>query len=201
MHHVVRHAGALLCLVSLSAAGAGAQQASASDACWIRGAPANLAKRPSKLDSASVTLGSNTVKVCYGSPQKRGRKIMGGLVPYGQPWRMGANEATTIHVPVRARIAGVAVQPGWYSLYAVPGEREWRIVVNSQAQRWGIPIDSTVQRADVGSGTVPMHETPSVVEALTEHFESTGSSSANLVVEWDRAAVRIPVVLEAASSN
>ena len=74
---------------------------------------------------------------------------MGRLVPYGEPWRLGANEATAVHLPVRARVAGVVVDRGWYSLYAVPGEREWRIVVNRDWQRWGIPIDDGVMKADV----------------------------------------------------
>jgi hypothetical protein len=120
---------------------------------------------------------------------------MGRLVPYGEPWRLGADEATAIRVPVRATIAGVPLEPGWYSLYAVPGEREWRIFVNSNIQRWGVPIDDEVRRADVGSGTVPRAESPEVSEMLTFRLERTGPSSTDLVVTWDRTLVRIPVVL------
>src|SRR5206468_12789508 len=67
------------------------------------------------LDSATVEIGGATLKVCYGRPSARGRKIMGGLVPFGEPWRLGANEATTIHVPFAAELAGVRVGAGTYT--------------------------------------------------------------------------------------
>lgn len=196
MNQFVRTAAALLLLAPLAAAGTGAQSAGADDGCWVQGDRSKLAARPSQLDSASIALDAGTVKVCYGRPQKRGRQIMGGLVPYGKTWRMGANEATAIHVPVKARIAGVDVEPGWYSLYAIPSETEWHIFVNRQAHRWGIPISDEVRSADVGSGTVPVREMPDAAETLTLHFQSTGASSANLVVQWDRTGVQIPVVLQ-----
>ncbi len=170
-------------------------------ACWVQGDRATLPNRASPLDSASVTLGAGTLKMCYGRPQMRGRTVMGGLVPFNEPWRLGANEATTIHVPVRARVAGVSVQPGWYSIYVVPARSAWRIVVNRTAQRWGIPIDSAVQAADVGSGTVPVQQTASPVEQLTASFQKTGANTADLVVEWERTRVRIPVVLQPASGG
>jgi len=83
---------------------------------------------------------------------------MGRLVPYGAPWRLGADEATAIHLPASATIGGVSVEPGWYTLMAIPGEREWRIVVNSSTRRWGVPIDEAVRVADVGIGVIPVTE-------------------------------------------
>jgi hypothetical protein len=195
MPHLVRSSAALLLLIPLAFTGAGAQQTDTGAGCWVQGDRSKLAQRPSELDSTSVKLDAGTVKVCYGRPHKRGREIMGGLVPYGEPWRLGANEATTIHVPARARIAGVTVEPGWYSLYTIPGEQEWRIVVNRTAQRWGIPINEKVRSADIGSGTVAVHQAPDVVEQLTMHFEPAGASSANLVVQWEQSGVQIPVTL------
>lgn len=121
--------------------------------CWIRGDRSRLVTRASPHTSTTLVVGSDTITVCYARVARRGRPIMGGLVPYGEPWRLGANEATAIHVPFRGTIAGVAVEPGWYSLYAVPSEREWRIVVNAETQRWGIPINESVRARDVGSGT------------------------------------------------
>ena len=108
--------------------------------CWVRGDPADLELRASPYDSTLVALEEGHVRVCYSRPRKLGRPIMGRLVPYGEPWRFGANEATAIHVPTRATVAGVAVEPGWHSLIAIPGEREWRIVINRKARRWGVPI-------------------------------------------------------------
>ena len=120
---------------------------------------------------------------------------MGGLVPFGQPWRMGANEATAIHLPVAGSIAGVAVEPGWYSVYAIPAETEWQIVVNRNAQRWGVPINEAVRAADIGSGTVAVETADAAEEAMRLGFESQGENSADLVLHWDRTQVRVPVVL------
>ncbi|MGH8223170.1 MAG: DUF2911 domain-containing protein, partial [Woeseiaceae bacterium] len=90
--------------------------------CWVRGDAARLPTRASALDSAETRVAGAVVKVCYGRPEARGREIMGGLVPWGAPWRLGANEATTIHLPFAAEIAGVRVEPGSYSLYAIPSD-------------------------------------------------------------------------------
>lgn len=163
--------------------------------CWVRGERADLELRASPFDSTAVALDAGTVKVCYSRPRKLGRPLLGRLVPYGQPWRLGADEATAIHVPVRASIAGVAVDPGWSTLYAVPDESEWRIVVNGAVRRWGVPIDEAVRAADIGSGIVPVATTPPQVELLTLWFDRTGASSADLVARWGGTAVRIPVQL------
>lgn len=179
---------------------AGAAQ-DAAPGCWVRGDPAGLELRASPYDSTEVALDGGRVKICYSRPRKLGRPIMGGLVPFGEPWRLGANEATAIHVPTRATVAGVAVEPGWYSLMAIPGEREWRIVVNREVRRWGIPIDEDVRASDVGIGTVPASESVGVVELFTLGFERTGPSTADLVLAWDRTRVRIPVVLRQASTD
>lgn len=165
----------------------------ASDACWIQGNPTDVAGRPSKLDSTSLSLGGGTVKVCYGRPERRGRPVMGQLVPNGAPWRMGANEATAIHVSFPARIAGVSVAPGWYSIYAIPEAKEWRIAVNRDAQRWGIPINDAVRAKDVGTGVVPVEHIDKPVEALTITLRPTSKSAATMDVEWENTRVRIPV--------
>lgn len=166
---------------------------SASDACWLRGDASDVAARASKHDSASITLDGGTIKVCYGRPRARGRRVMGGLVPNGAPWRMGADEATAIHVPFPARIAGVNVAPGWYSLYAIPDATQWRIVVNRDAERWGIPINDYVRSKDVGSGTAPVERLGTPVEALTITLSPKSKSAATMDVEWENTRVRIPV--------
>lgn len=164
--------------------------------CWIRGDTSGLAQRASAFDSASVTLGSRTIKLCYSRPQMKGRTIMGGLVPYGRPWRIGANEATAIHMPAAGTIAGVAVAPGSYSLYVVPAENEWRVVVNRNAERWGVPINAAVTANDVGAGTVRPEAISNPVEALTARFEGATANSATLVFEWERTRLSVPVTLQ-----
>jgi hypothetical protein len=167
----------------------------ATSSCWVRGDAAALAQRESALDSATVTVGGRSIKVCYGRPQMRGRTIMGGLVPYGQPWRLGANEATTIHMPSAGTIAGVPVQAGSYSLYVVPNQSEWQVAINRNAQRWGVPINQAVRGNDVGTGTVVPEAISQPVEALTIRFDNATAQGASLVVEWERTRIRIPVTL------
>jgi hypothetical protein len=171
-------------------------QSTSAQACWVRGTPERVAARPSILDSTSVQLGPHSVKVCYGRPRKNDRQIMGGLVPFGAPWRMGANEATVIHMPAAGSIAGVDVQPGSYSLYAIPSEKEWQIVVNSVTQRWGIPINPAVREKDVGSGAVAAGSSTSSEDQMRLSFAKRTDKSADLVLHWDLTTVRIPVTLK-----
>ncbi|GIW53126.1 MAG: hypothetical protein KatS3mg081_2481 [Gemmatimonadales bacterium] len=161
--------------------------------CWRRGNPAALAERASPPDSAVATVDGARIKVCYSRPSARGRTIMGGLVPYGEPWRLGANEATSIHLPFAAEIAGVRVEPGSYSLYVIPRENEWTVVVNRSVERWGIPIDDGVRAQDVGRGTVPVERLDQHVEQLTLRFGSVRQGATELIVEWEHTRVRIPI--------
>lgn len=170
-----------------------ARAQAAADACWIQGDASGVARRPSPLDSTSVALDGGTIKACYGRPSARGRTVMGVLVPNGEPWRLGANEATAVHLPFRARIAGTDVAPGWYSLYVIPEAKQWRIVVNRDAQRWGVPINSLVREKDVGSAVVPVEHLDKPVETLTITLSRKSSSSATMDVEWENTRVRIPV--------
>lgn len=179
----------LVITAMIPAAAAGVSQP-APFACWVHG---STAQRQSPLDSAGVEIGGTTVKVCYGRPSARSRKIMGGLVPFGESWRLGANEATTISVPFAAEIAGVQVPAGAYTLYAIPGESSWKIVVNRSTERWGIPIDAGVRAKDVGAGTVSIEKLSEPVETLTLKFEPPQGSTTNLVIEWEKTRVRIPL--------
>jgi hypothetical protein len=118
---------------------------------------------------------------------------MGELVPFGSPWRMGANEATGLHLPFAAEIGGVDLEPGSYSLYAVPGETEWEIVINGNAERWGIPINEEVMAQNVGSITRPVSVTESMVETLTYTWETHGEGMGHIVLEWENTRVEIPM--------
>jgi hypothetical protein len=161
-------------------------------ACEFRGAPEALAERPSPLDSVYITLEGQTAKLCYGRPSTRGRTVVGEIEPYGTPWRLGANEPTTLHVPFPASVGGVEVPPGSYSLYAIPQREEWTIVLNTNTHRWGIPINPEVRRSDVGSFTVSPEPLPEPVETLTFSFQASGRSG-SLVYAWEQSTFTIPI--------
>ena len=163
-------------------------------ACPVMTAVEKISQRASPLDSAAVEIAGAVVKVCYGRPSARGRAIMGGLVPFGEPWRLGANEATTIFAPFALEIGRVRVAPGAYSLYAIPGASKWLIVVNRNAARWGIPIDSAVRAQDIGVDTTtaePVEGQP--VETLTLRFAPPTAGATELIIEWEKTRVRVPV--------
>src|SRR5690606_25513914 len=175
-----------------AAAGGMGMAVAASSACAYGASGDGMTSRPSPPVSSAVRLGEGAVKVCYSAPSARDRKIFGGLVPYGQPWRVGANEANTLHVTVPAEIGTVRVEPGSYSLYAIPGESEWTIVVNRVVDRWGIPIDESVRAQDVGSFTVAPEATDHV-ERLSIGLEPAEGGAAQMVVAWETTRVAFPV--------
>lgn len=177
-------------------AAAGTVAAVAAPGCWIReGSPA-LDERASPLDSTSVALGAGEVKVCFGRPGMKGREIMGDLVPYDVPWRFGANEATAVYLPTAGSVAGVALEAGWASLYAVPAESAWEIAVNAEARRWGRNLSDEVRSGDVGSATIVPTTLENPVELLTFRLERASATAATLVFEWERTRLEIPIALE-----
>lgn len=162
--------------------------------CWLQGATAAEAgARPSPLGEVRFTLGGQEALLCYGRPSANGRTVMGSLVPYGEPWRLGANEATAIHLPFNATIGGVAVDAGSYSLYAVPGQAEWEFALNRQVERWGIPINDAVMQGNAGTFKRPVAATSAPVEQLTFRWEGTSDTAGQLVMEWEKTQVTIPV--------
>lgn len=162
-------------------------------ACGLDAPREELEERLSPPDSSSVELAAGAAKICYGAPSARGRQIMGGLVPFGQPWRLGANEPTTLHLSFPARVGGVEVEPGAYALYAVPGEDEWEIVVNDDPDRWGVPIDEEVRANDIGSATVAAGRTEEHVETLDVELRKEDDGRALMVISWERTRVAVPV--------
>jgi hypothetical protein len=153
------------------------------------------AGRASPYDSTAVTLGDTRALVCYGRPSMRGRTIFGGLVPYGELWRTGANEPTIIHLPFAASIAGVDVEPGSYSLYTEPGEQQWTVIVNSSTSQWGIEnqYNDAVRAHEVGRATVPAERVDAPVEMFTIRAEPREQDAADLLLEWENTRVRIPI--------
>jgi hypothetical protein len=153
-----------------------------------------LEGRASPYDSATVAVGAGVAKICYGRPSLRGREMIGGeAVPYGQLWRTGANEPTTIHLDVPARIAGIAVQPGSYSLYTIPeAGREWTLIVNRSTTQWGHESRYTEEVAaqEVGRGSVPVETLEERVEQLTIRPADRRQGA---LLEWQNSRVFIPI--------
>jgi hypothetical protein len=152
--------------------------------------------RQSPLDSLTFTAGGKTVKLCYGRPSARGRKMIGGeSVPFGKLWRTGANEPTVIFTPVGLDIAGVKVGPGKYSIYSVPGEKEWQIIVNRSTSQWGHESTYTkdVEAQEVGRGKAPVETLSKPVETFTITPHPATGEARHLYLDWETTRVAVPV--------
>ena len=93
--------------------------------------------QPSPAAKAALTVGITDVEVVYHRPGVKGRKIWGDLVPWGEVWRLGANEATTISFSTPVQVEGRDVPAGTYGLFAIPGPETWTLILNKQPKQWG----------------------------------------------------------------
>ena len=173
-----------------------AQELSQELTCFLRNATMEEAMaRPSPLGETEFALESHVGKICYSRPSARDRVVEGGLIPFGEPWRMGANEASVIHLPFAASVGGIELQPGSYSIFAIPGEFEWEFVINSNAERWGIPIDDALRTSDVGSFTGLPRTMNEPVEQFTIGWHAHDPADGHLVLEWGTTRVEFEVSL------
>jgi hypothetical protein len=155
-----------------------------------------LATRKSPLDSVSFTVSGADVRVCYGRPSLRGRKMLGAAaIPFGQIWRTGANEPTMIHTTGPITLAGIKLPGGSYSLYTVPGPKEWDVIVNRSITQWGEESNYTdaVKAQEVGRGKVRAESLSGPVEVFTIRPEPPSGEAQTLVLEWERTRVKLPV--------
>ncbi len=153
--------------------------------------------RSSPTRSVTFEVGSRTVKVCYGSPRARGRKMIGGSpVPFGHLWRTGANEPTTIRTSGPITIGGIRLDGGNASLYTVPGPETWEIILNGSTGQWGIESEygDELEAAELGRTVVPSGRSDRHQEAFGILVEpGTTPGSAVLVLAWETTVVRLPV--------
>jgi hypothetical protein len=163
--------------------------------CIVMGMPTE--GRLSPLDSLTFTLDDHAaVKICYGRPSARGRTMIGGReVPYGSLWRTGANEPTMIHTTVPLSVAGIEIEAGSYSLYTIPKEGEWTVIVNRSITQWGhiARYTSKVKEQEVGSAAVPSERLGEHAETMTFRAEQEGSGETLLLLEWEHTRVTIPI--------
>ncbi|MBA3761537.1 MAG: DUF2911 domain-containing protein [Gemmatimonadales bacterium] len=185
----------VVALAALSSTGAahGDLVANPDTGCPSRNVP--LEGRKSPLDSLTFTIASKPVKVCYGRPSARGRTMLGGSIPFGKLWRTGANEPTIFYAPVPLRVAGLSVPPGVYSLYTVPGPKEWEVIVNRSTAQWGEESRYTdeVKAQELGRAKVKSEVLKKPVETFTIKAEPAGAAAASLLLDWEKTRVRIPV--------
>jgi hypothetical protein len=147
--------------------------------------------RPSPAASASCDLGGGkTIKTDYSSPRMKGRKIYGGLVPFGEVWRTGANEATTFVTVGGVVVGGKTVPSGSYTIFTVPNADKWTLIINKKTGEWGIPYK--YESDELARVDMQVSKLPSPVENFTIAFDKSGSGC-TLHIDWEttRASVDI----------
>ncbi|WP_166922260.1 DUF2911 domain-containing protein [Flavobacterium poyangense] len=156
--------------------------------------PADIAYFPNravKFKKTDATLPS--IKVVYSRPSVKGRSIFGELIPFGEVWRVGANENTEIKFYKSATINGIAVPAGTYSLFAIPEKDKWTIIINKEIDLWGgYAYDQT---KDLVRIVVPVKSISTPVEALSIAFTTQGAIT-NLVIGWDKTTVEVPITIK-----
>jgi hypothetical protein len=148
---------------------------------------------PSPAASFKQRVGITDVSVEYSRPSMRGRKIFGGLVPYGEVWRTGANNATKITFSTDVKLGGADVAAGTYALFTIPGESEWTVILNNVTGQWG----SYAYNPD--NDVARITAKPATVAAPVETFSIgvsnlSAEGSATLYLLWENT--RVPVKIE-----
>ncbi|MGL1885681.1 MAG: DUF2911 domain-containing protein [Reichenbachiella sp.] len=139
---------------------------------------------PFKTTSAEVN--GKTITITYSAPYKKDRAIYGGLVPYGKVWRTGANECTTIEISSDVTIGGKNLAAGKYSLFTIPNEGQWTIIINEDAKQWG--HYSYKESKDV----LRFRSTPKATDQ-TEQFTITLSEEGVVSIVWDTTKVNFNI--------
>ena len=147
-----------------------------------------LDKSPMDLIEFSSSDGEKAVRVLYSRPQLKGRNFS-SLVPNGKLWRTGANESTEITFYKPASMNNVKIEKGSYTLYTIPNENEWTIIINKATHTWGAYRYN--KKDDVLRFNVPTKKSDNLIEALSMVFESS-SGGGNLVLGWSDKIVKIP---------
>lgn len=133
--------------------------------------------------------GPPIARVIYSRPQKKGRDIFGDLVPYGQVWRTGANEATELNIYKKLTLGKHVLMPGNYTLYTIPDKDTWTIIINSDTNVWG--AFSYKKEKDVARIVVPVMRPAAPIETLSMIFRPDKNGT-TLLIGWDEEYVEIP---------
>lgn len=138
--------------------------------------------------SPHETVEGTNVKVTYGRPYKKGREVFGGLEKYGKVWRTGADEATEITFAKDVNFGGKPVKAGTYTLFTVPDQSEWTVILNGQLGQWGAYDYEKYKDKDVVQVKAPAKKLDKVVEQLTIRFAGN-----NMIIEWDTTQISVPI--------
>lgn len=142
--------------------------------------------RPSPLASDSIKIGNTSLKITYSSPGVKKRKIWGSLVPYDKIWRTGANQATYLTISDQIVINDEVVPAGKYSIFTIPGNTEWTVILNKDWEQWG------AYSYDESQDVLRVRLTPLITEQYQERMKFSFSKEA-LSFHWEYLTFSLPI--------
>lgn len=169
----------------------------ASFACTLLLAVSGVAQSgkaaPSPAETARVSLNGKSITIKYGAPSTRGRKIMGALVPYGEVWRTGANDATSFATNTAVKIGDTSVPAGTYTLFTLPGENQWLLILNKQTGQWGLEYH---QNQDMARIPMKSSTLASPQEKMSITFENTSGNSTEMHIKWENTDQSVTITAQ-----
>jgi hypothetical protein len=140
----------------------------------------------------SATIGGKKITIKYSSPRMRGRKIMGGLVPFGQVWRTGADSATSMSTEANLQIGDLKLPKGNYTIYTIPQPNEWTLIISKELGQWGTEYH---QPKDFGRTKMSVKMLDKPVENFELKVAATGGNSGLLTMTWEKTQASIPITV------
>ncbi len=182
----------ILSVAVLAAFGCEAESAPEGEAEEVAAEAEAEPERASPHESVSAMVGEANITVTYGRPYKKDRDIYGGLVPLGEVWRTGADEATTLETDRDLMVGELHVPAGKYGLFTIPGESAWTLVVNKVADQWG--AFNYAEGEDLGRVEMSVSELDSMLEQLTISIAAGEGSNGTLSIDWDMTSASVPIM-------
>ncbi len=151
--------------------------------------------KPTSSQRAEVSqkIGIGFIKVNYSRPNVRGRKVFGGLLQYDEVWRLGADYQTIIDFQNEFVILNDTISKGKYALYAIPTEKEWKIILNTEVEGWG--QYSYKPELNTHEFKVPVEKSPEFTETFTIGFMNTTMNDGELYFQWENTRTRLPITI------
>jgi hypothetical protein len=156
------------------------------------GAEAQRSRYTSPPADAAVTIGGKKITVDYYAPSTHGRKVMGGLVLFGQVWCTGANWATKITSESDLQVGGLKLPKGSYSIWTVPGEKEWTLIINRETGQFHLNYDSSM---DFGRTKMDVKALPEKVETFQVQLRDEGGNKGRLALVWENTEASVPLTV------
>lgn len=147
----------------------------------------------SPLTEITQELGLTQVKLSYSRPSAKGRKVFGGLVPFNEVWRTGANASTKLTFTQDVKIDGNALKAGTYALYTIPGEKEWTVIIHTNIRHRSIAGDVYKPAEDAFRFKVKPAKTSNNVETFTIEFGDLTTKSCSVIVSWENTEIRFRI--------